>query len=144
MSIEFAVDAINWKSISFVVFVMALPLLVVGFIAYIVVNKTQGGMLLGKFVSAGTVALAIIIFGVGLWQLSSVAVKLGPANLVVGGGMYQLSVPVESIDRNSVRVWTKSDNGYSPGWRTNGIDMPGLSLGWFSSKQGKIFAVITN
>jgi len=43
-----------------------------------------------------------------------------------------------------VRRWSAEDVGWKPKWRTNGIALPGLALGWFTSKQSTIFAAITD
>jgi len=84
------------------------------------------------------------VCGVGFWQLSSVKIRLDAQTLVVGEGLYQVSLPMEQIDRSAVRQWTREeDDGYAPGLRTNGIGMPGMALGWFTSKRSKIFAAIT-
>jgi len=132
MSVEFAINSFNWKTIIFLLVIAVL----LGGTFWFIHAKAQ------KIVSVSTLALGVIVFGLILWQVSSVHMKLDASTLVVGGGLYRVTVPMEQIDRSAVRQWTAEDAGYTPRWRVNGIGMPGFALGWFTSKQSKIFAAI--
>jgi len=137
MPVEFAISSFNWKTIA--------SLLVIGALiayAFLFTNSSSQQIVFVGFV--GTIAIGVIIFGLIVWHVSSAHMKLDTASLVVGGGLYRVSVPMEQIDRTTVRRWTEDDIGYKPGWRLNGIGMPGFALGWFTSKQSKIFAAIAN
>jgi len=143
MPVEFIINAINSKAITFMLVVVAFPLMGSGVVVYFIARKAQQ-LLVGHLVLAGVSVLAIGIVGGIFWQLSAVNMKLDAAALEVGGGLYRVSVPMEQIDRGAVRRWTAEDAGYAPKWRTNGIGMPGVSLGWFTSNQSRIFAAVTD
>jgi len=143
MPVEFVINAANAKAITFLLSAVALPLLATGVVVYFIARKAQQ-LLVGYIALAGVVVLAVGIVGAIFWQLSAVNMKLDAAALDVGGGLYRVSVPMAQIDRNEVRQWTAEDAGYAPKWRTNGIGMPGVSLGWFTSSQSRIFAAITD
>jgi len=143
MPVEFAINAFNWKAIVFFVLVVVLPLFVTGIIVCFMLYKAQQ-IMLAKVIFCAIIILVGALCSVGFWQLSSVKIRLDAQTLVVGGGLYQVSLPMEQIDRSAVRQWTtEEDDGYAPGLRTNGIGMPGVALGWFISKRSKIFAAIT-
>jgi len=134
MSIEFSIHIFNWKTIA--------SLIVIGvLIAWAIFFVDYGPRGIAYFAS---ISLGSVIFCLILWQVSSTHIKLEPTALVVGGGLYRVDIPMEQIDRSAVRRWTQEDIGYKPRWRTNGIGMPGFSLGWFTSKQSKIFAAISD
>jgi len=138
MSIEFAISSFNWKTIA--------SLVVIGLV---IGGLIWSGLFFANFKSQqvltiGTVGLGLVIFCLIFWPISSVKIKLDAAALVVGSGLYQVTVPMGQVDRSAVRRWTEEDVGYKPRWRVNGIGMPGFSLGWFTSKQSKIFAAISD
>jgi len=143
MPVEFVINAVNPKAIAFMLAAVVLPVLISGVVAYFIARRAREPRV-GRIVLAYVAVLSIGILGATLWQLSAVNIKLDTAALEVGGGLYRVSVPMAQIDRNAVRQWTAEDAGYAPKWRTNGIGMPGVSLGWFTSNQSKIFAAITD
>jgi len=134
MPIEFAINPFNWKTIT--------SLLVIGALFAAALFFMNGRVRQTTFL--GAAVIGVLIFCLILWQISTTNIKLETATLVVGGGLYRVSVPMEQIDRSAVRQWSAEDIGYKPRWRVNGIGMPGFSLGWFTSKQSKIFAAVAN
>jgi hypothetical protein len=89
------------------------------------------------------VVMAGLIAGLGIWQLASVRMQVDAASLAVGGGFYRVAVPLDRLDEDGMQI--ERAPSHSLGLRTNGIGMPGLSLGWFDIPGGgKAFVAITD
>jgi len=139
MSGEFAIHALNARAVTFLLLAVLLPLLAGGVLVSVISHKAQQARC-GNVVMLSVVVLAAVIAGALFWQLSSIRLKMDATTLEVGGGLYRVSLPMAQVERSAVRVWSADDADYVPTWRSNGIGMPGVSLGWFTSKQSKIFA----
>jgi hypothetical protein len=139
MPVEFAINAINPKTVSSLLLLGALPLVLAGLVIFLMSGGKEQKV--GLYCVLG---LAAAITVLGAWQLSSVRIVMDPRTLSVGGGLYRVSLPIADVDRESTRLRTAARGGHALGMRTNGIGMPGLSLGWHTSGGGKVFAAITD
>lgn len=138
MPTEFAINALNYKTVAALLLIGVLPLLLVG----LTIHFLGGGK--GPQVAVfGVVGLAIAIALLGVWQLNSIRLTVDAQTLAVGGGAYRVSIPMAQVDRGAVRL-RAGDKDHALGMRTNGIGMPGLALGWFNAKNSKVFAAVTD
>lgn len=125
------IDGINWKSLATLVVIVG----VVGF------------FFRGAAVSKATlvaVALVVAVLGLIFVQMAIVRAEITDDSLVVGGGLYKIKVPLRDVSPSDAEL---AQGGGVPNlsWRTNGIGMPGLSLGWFRTSDGdKVFGAVTD
>lgn len=135
--IDVSLHALNTKSLLALLLVGVLPLLVVlGITLWMSEGRPLRAVALITCITVGLIA------GLGTWQLASVRMRIDATSLVVGGGFYRVSVP---LDRLGVGAEIERVRTYTLGIRTDGIGMPGLSLGWFNvSGRGRTFAAITD
>lgn len=139
MPTEFAINALNYKALAAVLLIGVVPLLFVGMAVYFL-----GQDRISQLAALGATSLAVIIGLLGIWQLSVIRLTTDATTLTVGGGAYAVSVPVAHIDRTSARRRLPGTDDTPLTLRTNGIGMPGLSLGWFRTGKGKAFAAVTD
>lgn len=127
----FSVSAFNWKSItSLAVFAMMVA-------ALIVIQKD-------RYFSIYALSISGLIFFATFFQLYVSKVRVFADHLVAGGGMYKVRIPLAQIDADGASMLSASDKK-SPGWRLNGIGIPGYCQGWFSGpRRKKVFAVLTS
>jgi hypothetical protein len=81
--------------------------------------------------------LILLVVAVLTWP-RSLQVELGPEQLEIRGSLYGRRVPRSQLEVDGARVVDLTQA--SPlrlGWRTNGINLPGYSVGWFSLKNGE-------
>jgi len=135
---EFTVHALNAKTLtSLVVLCLILAALVIG-VPYLL-DKNAPLATLKLPIMLG---LASVVFV--FWHLAALRASVNADTLKIGGGLYRKTIALDQIERAAVRRWSAEDAGWKPKWRTNGIALPGLALGWFTSKQSTIFAAITD
>ena len=133
----FSVDAVGYKSIAFVLAVAVFP----AFIVFIASWATQGRGNFFAWFALGVVTLAALGL---LAQLFAARATIDGSRITVGGGLYSVSVHRDVIQKDEVRVLSPTQGSYGLGYRTNGVGMPGLSLGWFQPIKGKkVFALVT-
>lgn len=112
-----------------------LPVAITFIALLLVTGHSNVKVLLGIFLITLPITVAI------LYQIRSVSISLESGQLMVGGGAYKTTVPVNTIDLNAI---TSDLPRGIMGFRTNGIGMPGFRLGWFRSTNGrKVFALAT-
>lgn len=135
--IDVSLHALNTRSLLALLLVGVLPLLVVlGITLWMSEGRPLRAVALITCIAAGLVA------GLGTWQLVSVRMRIDATSIVLGGGFYRVSVP---LDRLGAGEEIERVRNYTLGIRTNGISMPGLSLGWFHVPgRGRTFAAITD
>jgi len=136
MSNEIAFSAFQGKTI---LSIIMLGILVVGIVWWRTQSINQQPV-----IAIGTILLVLLISGFLAWQLSTIRMQVADNQLTVSSGLYQVSLPMEQIERNSIRLRESDDKHYALKWRTNGIGLPGLAIGWFTSNASKVFAAITN
>ncbi len=127
----FSVSAFNWKSIaSLVVFAMVVA-------ALIFIQKD-------RYFSIYALSISGLIFFATFFQLHVSKVLVSADQLIAGGGLYKIRIPLAQIDVDGATVLSATDKK-SPGWRLNGIGIPGYCQGWFSGpRRKKVFAVLTS
>lgn len=81
------------------------------------------------------------LFALLIAQLFAVRAVVRPSSVKIGGGLYTVELPLDALKMSEVRI---VDKRHAPPLylRTNGIGLPGLSLGWFKVESRKIFAAI--
>lgn len=90
------------------------------------------------------ILISALVVAVIFWLLNSARVTFLGDHLVVGGGFYKVKVPITDMLLEDVKE-LPSDSPFRLRWRTNGLGWPGLSLGWFTTNQGKrVFAAISS
>lgn len=132
----YPIDAVSSRALLFILVMAALP-----------VGLVWGAMKLASAQKAGAFSLVVLIIilpvFVGLFlQLFFVKAHVRAGTLAVGGGLYAIDIPLNSIHAGDIRVHSEASRPIL-GLRTNGIGMPGLSLGWFRAPGGrKVFAAV--
>lgn len=132
---SFSVDAASARAVVFLLVMAVLPaLLTMGGV------KALGG---GNAQSmAGIVfALTAPLFALLILQLFVVSAVVRTSNVRIGGGLYSVELPLDALKLSELRV---VDRRLAPPLylRTNGIGLPGLSLGWFKVEGRKVFAAV--
>jgi len=127
----FSVSAFNWKSITtLVIFATAVALLI----------SSQGD----RGFSIYALSISGAIFLVVLVQMHVSKVSVYADHLKAGGGLYKVKIPLKQIESDRASILTGAE-GSRPGWRLNGIGIPGYCQGWFSGPRSKkVFAVLTS
>lgn len=133
----FKVKAIGAASIAFV-FGFVLLACAIAFGALFAIRSETYFM--AWFVLGVTVLVAAALFV----QLLVVRIVVSDDRLVIGGGLYSLTVSRQSLRTAKIRS-QGSTAATDLGYRINGVGMPGLALGWFQPKRGKkVFALVTS
>jgi hypothetical protein len=81
--------------------------------------------------------LILLVVAVLAWP-RSLQVELGPEQLEIRGTVYGRRVPRSELELDGAQVVDLTQA--SPlrlGFRTNGINLPGYSVGWFNLKNGE-------
>jgi hypothetical protein len=127
------IASLNWKSaVTVFVIVIAPVLLTALFLSPIA----------GRKIIAVALLVGVLVVPVGLilfWQLFNVKASWDGRSLRVGGGLYSVEVPARELRLEDASLI----NGARPTWRTNGIGMPGLRLGWFRHAGRRVFLAVT-
>lgn len=131
----FSIGAFGWRPLAFLLgFVVALPVLLT--LAALWASHSRHYFFAG-FVLAITVPLALALIA----QLGAARLRIAGDRLLVGGGLYQETLPLSSIQIDAVRTVPAAEVWRVLGVRTNGVGLPGLSLGWFRVGMAKkVFA----
>ncbi len=140
MVIDISLQAFSAKTLSIFFAIAILPLIIIGVFTFFMTDgKTQ------RIAIEGSLALlALALSAAFCWQATAIRIKATPDELTVGGGLYQVSLPMNQIETQNIRVRAKEDQNYFVGLRINGIGMPGLSLGWHrTTGNAKAFVAIT-
>ena len=136
--IDVSLHALNQKTVLALLLAGVLPLLV----ALAAAHFMSGGRL-PKGAALGVVLLSGLLLAVGLWQLAAVRLRVDADSLTVGGGFYRVTLPLDRLADGGAQA--ELARHYDLAMRTNGIGMPGLSLGWFRLRDGgKAFVAITD
>lgn len=131
----FAVDAMNWKAVTFLLgFVVVLPVL----ITYMALASVHAKHAVAAWFALGVVGLLAIALFAQLW---AVRVVIDGRKLIVGGGLYRQTIDRDAIRMDAVEPLASATLQF--GIRTNGVGMPGLALGWFQPPHGKKLFVLT-
>lgn len=140
MAIDISLHALNARTLTAFLVIAILPLVVVG-VCLFLMNDGK----IHRVVMGSTPLMAITLFTAFYWQASAIRIKATPETLIVGGGFYQAVLPMSQVETQDIRIRTKADEGFFVGLRTNGIGMPGLSLGWHETTGNtKAFVATTN
>jgi hypothetical protein len=135
----FSVDSITWKTVAFLLALAVLLPSAIAFAALWAVNVRHFTIawLVCGFVSV--VAALILV------QLASTKVVLDGQKLMVGGGLYKVSVDTKTIQKDRVESVSLDSGSFALGYRVNGVGMPGFALGWFQPPKGKkLFVLVTD
>jgi hypothetical protein len=143
MTVVYSIDAINWKTLLFLTSLL-LTFLLIAWIAWIASKKTESTKE-GKVIAITfALMLPMIVLLLLSLQLFLVTAKISNSMLSVGGGQYSKSIPISQLHLDKIVKGANLSGQYSLSRRTNGVGMPGLSLGWFVRKDGKrVFAAIS-
>lgn len=134
---ETSIGGLNLRSVGSLLVVGAAPLAISTLIAY----RLSGGTLHRGFLVLSALICFTLLAG-GVWQMAAPRVSLRSGSLDVGGGIYGISAPLRELDVDCARLTGRGELKRILGRRTNGIELPGLSLGWFQAKDGQVFAAI--
>jgi hypothetical protein len=129
----FAIPLLTTKA-TLLLAALALAPLLLALVALRLTKQRVGGWMIAVLGIVPTALAGLIV-----WQVASAQARLGDDGLVVGGGRYEVTVPLADIDVAGVVV---GDADAMPrlGIRTNGIGLPGGALGWFRGDERRIFA----
>lgn len=99
-----------------------------------------------KAVSAGLLLATIGFFSWIYWQANTASVSLSANRLDIKVPLYSQSIALSHLQLQHARQIDLTDKDMpSLSWRTNGVGLPGYSLGWFRLKSGgKAFAAISD
>jgi hypothetical protein len=71
------------------------------------------------------------------WSARNTTFTVSPQGLRIRGDLYGRTIPLADILTDQARVVDLTqDPDLKPGWRTNGVGLPGYQSGWFSLKGG--------
>lgn len=135
---SFMIDAVSARTCFWVFVIVLAPMAVVAVVIHVM---SEGSL---RTVVWGLVALALLLGGGAVWQMHVTGLRVEADQLIVGGGAYTLQIPANEIEAQSARRLLPEEIGDYLRIRTNGIGMPGFSLGWHSGKEGKVFAVLAH
>lgn len=135
----FSIGAFGWRPLAFLLgFVVVLPVALT--LVALWASHSRHYFFAG-FVLAITVPLALALTA----QLGAARLRIDGDRLIVGGGLYQETLRLSAIDVGAARRVPASEVGRVLGVRTNGVGLPGLSLGWFRvGTAKKVFAAAGN
>lgn len=136
-SLVFTVTVLSWKTLLFILVLALLP----GAFTYAAM-RVAGGSALAMAGVVTVLALPVFVFLVVQSYLVKVVVE--PDRIRVGGGLYAVDVPLGALKLDQLVIGSSSAELPALGRRTNGIGMPGLSLGWFVMSRRKVFAAVSN
>ncbi|MFC4527259.1 hypothetical protein ISN76_11180 [Dyella halodurans] len=140
MAIDISLQALNAKTLSSFLVIAILPLVIVGVVTFSMADGKSQRIVIG----GSLLLLALVLSTAFYWQASAIRIKATPDELTVGGGLYQVSLPMSQVETKNIRVRAKDDKNHRVGPRTNGIGMPGFSLGWHrTTGDVKAFVAIT-
>lgn len=127
----FSVNTFNWKSITaLAVFATA--------VAILISSQSDRGF------SIYVLSIAGLIFLATFFQLHVSKIRVSDDHLIAGGGLYKIRLPLAQVDVGGSSILSPAEKR-SPGWRLNGIGIPGYCQGWFSGPRSKkVFAVLTS
>lgn len=127
----FSVSAFNWKSITTLsVFATVVALLVF--------SQNDRGFSIYALSISGFIFFAVLL------QMHVSKIFVYADHLKAGGGLYKVKIPLKQIESGRASILTSAE-GSRPGWRLNGIGIPGYCQGWFSGPRSKkVFAVLTS
>lgn len=88
--------------------------------------------------------LVALVFALVFWLLASAKLTFIGNDLVAGGGIYRVRVPLSKVVVEGVEALPET-SPFRLRWRTNGLGWPGLSLGWFTTTRDKrVFAAVSS
>jgi hypothetical protein len=86
---------------------------------------------------------AILVLGASallayaLWSARHTRFVVSSSGLQIQGDIYGRTIPFNQVIQDEVRVVDlTTDTDLKPGWRTNGIGVPGYKSGWFRLRNG--------
>jgi hypothetical protein len=134
-----SLGALGWKSLTFVLVMALAPVSIIAGALKLVGSPKAAA--LGLIVSA----LVVPVFALLLAQLFFVKAKWSGRALTVGGGLYSQTLPANQLRLADARIVQPTDPALTIQNRTNGIGMPGLSLGWFTRRSERpVFLAVTD
>ncbi len=140
MSVVYSIDAINWRPVLFMTSLL-LFFLLMAWLAFKATGSTKEERVIAIVF---TLIVPIIVWLLMSLQLFLVAAKISNSTLSIGGGLYSKSIPISQLHLDKIVKGANLNGQYSLSRRTNGIGMPGLSLGWFVRNDGKrVFAAVS-
>ena len=129
----FEVHLLSRQGVLMLAALVVVPALVVWGIARVAKQPKAG------WVGLACAAISIVAVAVVAMPMRDTRVRLADDGLQVEGGRYAVTVPYSEIDVDGIALRSE---GPLPrlGTRTNGIGLPGGSLGWFRSGDRRVFA----
>ena len=113
--------------------------------------EPKGGILSAPVIVMFAIFLALVILmlvlSIGLIDaIKNSTLILSDSELIIKSFLYGRKIPLENILVNEVKKINLNENqDYSISYRTNGMRMPNMSLGWMKLKNGqKALAFITD
>lgn len=134
-----SLGALSWKSLAFVLVMALVPVSIVAGTLKLVGSPKAAAI--GLIVAA----LVVPVFALLLAQLFFVKAKWSGKALTIGGGLYSLTLPANQLRLADAHIVQPGDPALTIQSRTNGIGMPGLSLGWFARRSERpVFLAVTD
>lgn len=136
MSEVFPVSTFAWRPVLLLLVLALLP----GVIAYAALRSygDSSAVTWALICTACVLPLFLLVF----IQMALVTSTVNQESVGIGGGVYKVEIPIASIDIS--RMGTAKDVDIPDlKWRSNGIGLPGLAIGWFHSDKGKVFAAVS-
>ena len=135
--LEAGIGGLNPRSVGSLLLIGVAPLALTTFAVY----RFSDGTLHRGILLLATLLCVVILVG-GLWQMAAPRIGVRGDSLEVGGGLYRVTVPLDELDLDCALIIDRDGFERSLSQRNNGIELPGLSLGWFQTKEGRVFAAI--
>lgn len=125
----FSTGLLNWKSVS------SITVLCVLLGASFMAASPTGGIVLAGAVSAGLLCMLVL-------TMARARVVLTESTIRVGVLPYRVTLPLSELVSDQARKLNEGD-AVRLRWRKNGIGLPGLCVGHFTTRNGRpVFAVV--
>ncbi len=103
---------------------------------------------LGLWIATLIIAAVSAFIGLFVFHRRSTALEITQTHLILKAPFYGRSVPLTALDSAALKtldLTTDRDRDFKPKWRTNGVGLTRLQLGWFKLKNNeKAWCYITD
>ena len=131
MRAHYPIDAVNLRSAASIVAVVVLA----GY--FFRGGASREPLMIAMLLAAAAIGLVVV-------QLFAVRARIEAGSLSVGGGLYTLRIALQDVYPERA-VFADKERIPALVLRSNGISLPGLSLGWFvSSDRTKVFGALAD
>ena len=111
------------------------------FVALIVAfSVNQQAETLGLWVGFAFLSITGALIGIFIFHSRDTAIHITDTHLVLKAPIYGRTIPLTAIQRVGIKSLDLKDPGnfeYGLKWRTNGLGLPRLNIGWFKLRSGE-------